>query len=106
MALLTQGDQITYSTLDVDRIGVLANIQALLSVATDIMTAKNDTPLKLIMRGARSTVVLMRVERTNLVVMCKNNVRQDRWEADIDKAALLLQKVLEVTSNLQDWHVT
>jgi len=107
LAVLISGDTITHSTYDVDKIGILANIQALLGVATDIMTAKNDLPVRLTLKSERNTVFLIRLEGTSLVVVTKNSVKHDLYEPEIDNAAKLLRQVLIMSSNLQDaWHIT
>lgn len=43
-AFVTSGDTLLYSTGDVDKIGIMANVQALLAAATDVMAGKNDVP--------------------------------------------------------------
>jgi len=107
LALLISGDSIAHSTHDVDKIGILANIQALLSVGSDIMTAKNDAPQRIILKDDRSTVVLIRIESTSLVVVVKNSIKHELYDADIDAASKLLQKVLLMSSNLNEaWHIT
>jgi len=106
LALLTSGDAITHSTLDVDKIGVLANIQALLNVSGEIMNAKNDSLSRIVLKGDRTSVMLIRIERTSLVVVCKNSVKQEIIDTEINKAVSLLHKVIVVASNLQDvWHM-
>jgi hypothetical protein len=53
----------------------------------------------------RTMLVVVRVERVNLVVVCKTSVSAEQCEAAIDAAASLLQKIVVLSSNLQDaWH--
>jgi hypothetical protein len=44
MALLSAGDSVVYSTLEVDKMDVFANIQALISQAADISEPAVPTP--------------------------------------------------------------
>lgn len=107
VACLIQGDTITHSTADVDKIQILANIQPLIGVSTDVIAVKNDLPQRLVIRGERTTVVVVRIEGTSLVVVGRNSAKNEMQEAEIDTAARLLQKVLAISSNLQDaWHIT
>jgi len=91
-----------HSTNEVDKLGVLANHQALLGCSTDIMNAKNDVPLSVTMKGDRTTTVLRRIERHSLVVVYSNAANIASCDSEIDKAAKLLSRVLNMLSNIQD----
>eukprot|EP00455_Lapot_gusevi_P041811 TRINITY_DN4890_c0_g5_i1.p1 TRINITY_DN4890_c0_g5~~TRINITY_DN4890_c0_g5_i1.p1 ORF type:complete len:250 (+),score=51.87 TRINITY_DN4890_c0_g5_i1:139-888(+) len=105
MALLVSGDTIIHSTAEVDKVGVLANLQALLGLATDLMYLKNDVPLSITMHSRRSRLVIRKVERSILVVVCKTSANQKKCDEVISKAARLTQRILILVSNLQDvWH--
>jgi len=111
------------------------------------VSTKNDVPLRLSIKGDRTTgahfrstvvhsffsfvlcfvVHLIRIERTNLVVVCKNSVKSEAVESEIEKTTTLLRTggrslfnpgydrcrdlmccsiVVVVASNLQDvWHM-
>jgi len=99
-AVIITGDTIVHSTVDVDKLSVLANHQALLALASDTMACKNDVANTLELKGDMTTVWLQRIERSSFVVMYRNNVPSCR--AEIAKAAVLLKQVLVTASNLQD----
>jgi len=99
-AVLISGDTIVHSTVDVDKLSVLANHQALLALASDTMASKNDVAVALELKGDLTTVLLLRIERSSFVVMYRNNVPSCR--AEITKTANLLKQVLVTASNLQD----
>jgi len=101
-AVLLSGDAILHSTVDIDKLGVLANHQALLGVSTDIMASKNDVPLSIVLKGEKKTTVLRRIERSSLIVQYSNTVNPVLCDQDIDKAVKLLQRVLNMLSSLQD----
>jgi len=101
--VLVHGDNILHSTqADVDKLMLMANHQALLGAATDIMASKNDITLGITLKGARTTTVLRRIERASLLVLYSNAVNSARSDAEINKAARILSRVLNMLSNLQD----
>jgi hypothetical protein len=90
-----------HTTMEVDKLAVLANQQALMGIATDLMGARNDTPQSIVLRSRRSTLVLLRVERASLIVVFKNSVDASLCMKQIEKTAELVKKVLVVASNLK-----
>jgi hypothetical protein len=101
LVLLTTSDHIVHSTSEVDNLAVLANHQALLNVATDLMAAQNDVPLSLTLKARKTTLFVQRIERATLVVVYKNSVDIAALQKEIDKTAHLLRKVLVMASNLK-----
>jgi len=101
--VLTSSDTLLHSTAaDIDKLSLLANHQALLGAATDLMATKNDVSLSVTLKGARSTIIMRRIERCSLVVLYNNNVNTVRCDNEINKSARLLQRILNMLSNLQD----
>jgi hypothetical protein len=90
-----------YSTQEVDKLAVLANHQALMGVATDLMGAQNDTANSVILRSRRTTLILLRVERASLIVVFKNSVDATVCLAKIEKTADIVRRVLAMASNLK-----
>ena len=86
---------------EVDKLAVLAHHQALMGAAQDIMSANNDTPKTLTLKGKKSTTKAIRIERSTLVVVYKNNVDAEICNKEIDKAEDLIRKVLVMASNLK-----
>lgn len=105
-AVLTTGDQVLrphgLASHDIDTIGVLANHQALLGKATDIMSSQNDVPLFMTIKGPRTTVCLQRIRRSSLIVIYKNGISADSITKIISSTAALLGKVLSVAASLKD----
>ena len=105
-AMLTSRDSIKHSTSPVDRLGLLANLQALLRVATNVMATQNDYPLSLEIRGRRDRMILHRWKQTTLIVVAKNSVDEAEISQKVRKTAALLRTVLVTGSNLQDsWSI-
>jgi hypothetical protein len=101
LVLLNTADQLTYSTVEVDKLAVLANHQALLNVAQDLMAAQNDIPLAITLKSRRTTLFLQRIERSTMVVVYKNSVDANQTQKEIERTAQLLRKVLVMASNLK-----
>ena len=101
-AVLVTGDAVEYATVEIDQLGVLANLQALLGLATDIMTVVDDSHCTISLEGSPGTtrVVVWRVERSTLIVLCSKSVSQTKLQAAISEAVSMLTKVLAVVSNL------
>jgi len=96
--LLTSGDSLHYSTDEVDKLGVLANHQALVGYAHEIMAVQSDLPLQITLTSKDTSLVLHRIERASLVVVYHKGVD---CRPDIEHTAQLLKKVLVMASNLQ-----
>jgi len=92
-----------HATADVDKLAVLANHQALMGVATDIMGVEGDTPHSVTLRSRRTTLLLLRVERSgsSLVAVFKNSVDASWCMKQIEKTAEIVRKVLAMASNLK-----
>ena len=80
----------------------MANLQALLRVATNVIATQNDYPLVLELRGTRHRILLHRWKQTTLIVMAKNSIAEAQVSAKVREAAELLRTVLITGSNLQD----
>jgi hypothetical protein len=93
--LVTDNSQITHSTADVDELGVLANLQALLPAAMDILDAVDDSPSQLWIEASQTTRILLcrlASERATLVVVCLKSVKVQRIQGAIRAAVSMLQK--------------
>eukprot|EP00474_Spongospora_subterranea_P000689 CRZ01147.1 hypothetical protein [Spongospora subterranea] len=101
-ALIISGDTLLYSTHEVDKVGVVANLDALFGIASDIMSAQHDLPVHMSFHNQNSRIVLLSVDRSILVVSCKAAIDARKLDYEINKTALLLQKLLVLNSNLQD----
>lgn len=86
---------------DIDKLSVLANHQALISTANDIMNSQYDTLHTITLRSRRSTLVLHRLYKCSLIVLMKNSVDQNTCNVAIDKAANILRKIIQIAMNLK-----
>jgi len=101
MAAVLSGDTLKHSTQDVDKLGLLANHQALLNVANDIFATQNDAMASVTLKSRQTTLLLQRVEHCSLVVIYKNNVDEATCLKTIERTSRLLRQVLVLSSNLQ-----
>ncbi len=102
LALLTtgQGNNILYSTQDVDKISVLAHHSRVMDLAAELMAAKDDVHLAFSLRNDKTTLTLYRVERSSLIVVTKNQVKLDTCRKEVEESVVLVRKVLVMASNL------
>uniref|UniRef100_A0A6V3TZI3 Uncharacterized protein n=1 Tax=Lotharella globosa TaxID=91324 RepID=A0A6V3TZI3_9EUKA len=106
LALLTSGDSIKHATHQIDKLGLLANLQALLRVATNIMASQNDLPLSMEIKGLKNRVIISRIERTTFIVACRNSIDERDTNLKVEATAQLLKTVLVIGSNIQDvWKI-
>jgi hypothetical protein len=103
-ALLVTDEKVAHAVGgDVDQLGLVANLQAVLSVASDLMAAVGDSPQELwldVSRTARVLVFCMPAERATLVLQCRKAVPHARSEAAIASALHLLRRVCRLGAAL------
>jgi hypothetical protein len=105
--LVTSDSQVTYTTKDIDQIGFKANLQALKSVANDIMTAAGDTANQVWLDPTPSVRILvqrMSNKQGTLVVKCTNNrpnVEFAKCQEAINEAILTLNNVRFLMSGME-----
>lgn len=102
-ALLISDDGNAHSTgsgLD-DQLGIVANLQAMLAFATDIMLSKEDRPRLITLDMMRQTVLVHRIGTASLVCICRKNRDPATYRDKIATAVLLLEKLflLQVQNN-------
>eukprot|EP00468_Gymnochlora_sp_CCMP2014_P004574 CAMPEP_0167760432 /NCGR_PEP_ID=MMETSP0110_2-20121227/11586_1 /TAXON_ID=629695 /ORGANISM="Gymnochlora sp., Strain CCMP2014" /LENGTH=192 /DNA_ID=CAMNT_0007646949 /DNA_START=269 /DNA_END=847 /DNA_ORIENTATION=- len=106
LALLIVGDSIKHATHQIDKLGLLANLQALLRVATNIMASQNDLPLSMEIKGHRNRVIISRIERTTFIVACRNSIDERLTNVQVEETAQLIRTVLVIGSNIKDvWKI-
>jgi hypothetical protein len=101
-------DQFTYTTKEIDKIGVQANLGALVGAATDVLTAGDleDAPTHIYIDAgvAKTRLVVWKLQgvgATYLVVkVTKTAKMQDRVMAAIDIALTMLRKVCALSLSL------
>lgn len=99
LALLITEDAEVHPQTDVDKIGVLANLQPLISSGTDIMAHLDDSCTHLVLDGSRdSRILLWRIDRAIFVVNVHKHVKSSRYSAAIEEARDMLQKLVYLVS--------
>lgn len=94
-ALLISDDGNAHSTgsgLD-DQLGIVANLQAMLAFANDIMLSKEDRPRLITLDMMRQTVLVHRIGQASLVCVCRKNRDPATYRDKIATAVLLLEKL-------------
>jgi hypothetical protein len=97
-ALLILDDGNTHSTssgLD-DQLGIVANLQAMLAFANDIMLSKEDRPRLITLDMMRQTVLVHRIGPSSLVCVCRKNRDPATYRDKIATAVSLLEKLFQV----------
>mmetsp|Transcript_13831 Transcript_13831/g.17147 ORF Transcript_13831/g.17147 Transcript_13831/m.17147 type:complete len:225 (-) Transcript_13831:2262-2936(-) len=94
----TDGDStITYSTGEVDRFGVLANLKPLISAATDVMSHQRESMKSLWLESSpsrASRLFVRRIDNATLVVQFSKRFEQTVYISELERAAHLLKKVV------------
>lgn len=87
-----------------DELGIVANLQAMITFASDIMLAKEDRPRIITLEMARQTVLVHRVGHyASLVCLCRKNKDPAIYKQKVIGAVNLLEKVFVLSSNLQGY---
>eukprot|EP00903_Cladosiphon_okamuranus_P008747 g8379.t1 len=101
-ALVTETSE-TFQTAEIDQLGLLANLQALISLSTDIMAqAGNGCVSMSLESSSNSRILIWRIDVWTLVVAVHKSANRNRYQKHIDEAIGVLQKVLELTSTLSN----
>ncbi|DAZ98397.1 TPA: hypothetical protein N0F65_000111, partial [Lagenidium giganteum] len=92
-AIFVTDSGVTHSTVDVDQIGVLANLQALLNASSDIMALSGDAVNSVTIQSSRTTCTQVNmVENGTLIVMYKKGASAARNIATIKECVQFLRK--------------
>ncbi|CAM9853329.1 unnamed protein product [Phaeothamnion confervicola] len=91
-----------FQTEEIDQLGVLANLQALIGLSTDIMTHCSDQCCRIALEGSGNTrTLLWRLEqRWTLVVSVSKAVHPNKYLPAVDEAVEMLQKLVRLTTDL------
>ncbi|CAM9145840.1 unnamed protein product [Chrysoparadoxa australica] len=121
VVLVTENSQ-TYQTSEVDQLGMLANLQALVALGTDIMRVYQDTVECLSFEGGPpnggsvgsnnvgsggsnlsndgTRILVKRVDRSMLVVLTSQSIAPSKYRGHIDEAVTTLLKLSELGAAL------
>ncbi|KAF2077502.1 hypothetical protein CYY_001201 [Polysphondylium violaceum] len=75
-----------------DSLGMIANLQAMLSFSNDILLSLGDRPKEIILDMANNHVIISRVGPASLVCICKKNKDPSIYQKAIGDAVILLDK--------------
>eukprot|EP00752_Nemacystus_decipiens_P006490 g5843.t1 len=101
-ALVTETSE-TFQTAEIDQLGLLANLQALISLSTDIMAqAGNGCVSMSLESSSNSRILIWRIDVWTLVVAVHKSANRNRYQKHIDEAVGVLHKVLESTFTLSN----
>eukprot|EP00944_MAST-04C_sp_MAST-4C-sp1_P007242 g7242.t1 len=105
--LVTNNSKVSYTTKEIDQIGFKANLQALKSIANDIMTATSDTTKQIwIDPNPNVRILVQRIshEQGTLVVKISKNVKRvdfKKCQDAIDEAINTLNKISYLMLSMQ-----
>ncbi|GAM21268.1 hypothetical protein SAMD00019534_044430, partial [Acytostelium subglobosum LB1] len=100
-AIVVYSDGTAVTTNTEDQLGVIANLQAMLSFSNDILLSKGDRTREIILDMVTQRVFISKVGPANLVCICKKNKDPSIYQPDIYNAVTLLDKVFLLLSYLQ-----
>lgn len=99
-AVVTETSE-TFQTAEIDQLGLLANLQALIGLSTDIMAqAGNGCVSMSLESSSNSRILIWRVDMWTLVIAVHKSANRNRYQKHIDEALGVLQKVCELTTSL------
>eukprot|EP01132_Coremiostelium_polycephalum_P001447 gene1447-1824_t len=101
IAVYNDGKSVTSGGGTEDQLGMIANLQAMLSFSNDILLSKGDRPKEVILDMVNNTVIVSRAGQVSLVCICKKNKEPSIYRKAIDDAVVLLDKVFLLLSYLQ-----
>eukprot|EP01111_Echinosteliopsis_oligospora_P011535 TRINITY_DN3828_c0_g1_i1.p1 TRINITY_DN3828_c0_g1~~TRINITY_DN3828_c0_g1_i1.p1 ORF type:complete len:253 (-),score=58.35 TRINITY_DN3828_c0_g1_i1:209-967(-) len=98
-AIVIYPDGLTHSTGNAidDQLGLIANLQAMLTFANDLLLlSKGDTPRTITLDLARQTVIIHRVAHASLVCVCRKNRDPATMRDKITSSVSLLEKLFSL----------
>ena len=101
--LIDSRGHVRHATGDIDNLGLLSNLNPLLSTATDVMALVEDSAeVVWLEAGRRSRILIWQLKeaRHTLVVQCRKQVNHGKVQTAIANNLALLRKVLLLQTNL------
>ena len=99
-ALLVTEDSIVQTGGDIDQLALLANLQALLNFATELLAQRDDSCTQIVLEGSHDVrTLLWRIERAVFIVVVNKAVRPVHYQTALDEAARMLGQVCFVQTN-------
>lgn len=100
--LVTEDGNVASPNDDIDQLGVLANLQALTGLCTDIMATVDDDCIHIMLDSTNNTKLLLwRIqERSLLIVVVSKAVPSQKYRLAIEEALDTIEQVCLLMSNL------
>lgn len=100
-ALLVTEDGIIQTGGDVDQLALLANLQALLNFAAELLAQRDDQVKQIVLEGSHGDVrtLLWCIERAVFVVVVSTAVEPTHYRAAVHDTAQMLSQVCFIVSN-------
>lgn len=99
--LLVMDDAVISPTSDVDQLGVLANLQALTGLGTDIMTYIDDDCNHIMLDTANSSrLYLWRIHRFVLIVLVSKSTPSEKYRPTVEESLETIGQVAQLMANL------
>jgi len=112
LVLFDDGTAVTQVQQEDDQLGLVANLQPLITFSTDIMSLKKDRSKELMFSVSRQVVFVHRVGSSDgythsvsshdaaLVVICRKSVKPSAYKDNINRAIDMLNKVFALSRSL------
>jgi len=87
-------------TQEDDQLGVVANLQPLITLSTDLMASKKERPKLLTLETSRQIVYIHRVGEASLMAICRKSIKSPAYKPAINHAVTMLNKVFVLSRAL------
>jgi len=87
-------------TQEDDQLGVVANLQPLITLSTDLMASKKERPKLLTLETSRQIVYIHRVGEASLMAICRKSIKSPAYKPAINHAVMMLNKVFVLSRAL------
>lgn len=99
-AMLVTEDAIVQTGSAVDELALLANLQALLYLSSELLAQRDDLCSQIVLEGSGDVrTLLWRIEHAVFIVVVNKSVRPTHYRAALNEAAKMLGQVCFVMSN-------
>lgn len=99
-ALVTESSE-TFQTAEIDQLGLLANLQALIGLSTDIMAKVGNGCISVSLEsGNNSQILLWKIDQWTLVIAVHRSANRARYQKHVDEALIVLAQVRDLTASL------
>eukprot|EP01114_Cavostelium_apophysatum_P012174 TRINITY_DN2701_c0_g1_i1.p1 TRINITY_DN2701_c0_g1~~TRINITY_DN2701_c0_g1_i1.p1 ORF type:complete len:256 (-),score=29.08 TRINITY_DN2701_c0_g1_i1:61-828(-) len=100
LVMFDDGTAVMSSNQEEDQLGIVANLQPLITFSTDIMMSKRERPKLVTLDMARQIVFVHRIGEACLVAVCKKNLKSPNYQSSIDHSVIMLTKVFALSRSL------